>query len=120
MASASPKPIATCVRRREPSCQPSRPPNTKKTARSSSPNQRASLLDGRTAHAAAPIGIHLEGPWIHPGAAGAQPRGAIRPFERGEGEEVLERGEGWIRMVTLAPEIEGAPALQAALSGSKR
>ena len=75
----------------------------------------ASLLDGRSARAAAPIGIHLEGPWIHPGAAGAQPRHAIRPFERSEGEEVLERGEGWVRMVTLAPEIEGAAALQAAL-----
>ena len=75
----------------------------------------ASLLDGRPARAAAPIGIHLEGPWIHPGAAGAQPRDAIRPFERSEGEEVLERGEGWVRMVTLAPEIEGAAALQAAL-----
>ena len=74
-----------------------------------------SLLDGRSARAAAPIGIHLEGPWIHPGAAGAQPRHAIRPFERSEGEEVLERGEGWVRMVTLAPEIEGAAALQAAL-----
>ena len=75
----------------------------------------ASLLDGRSGRAAAPIGIHLEGPWIHPGAAGAQPRHAIRPFERSEGEEVLERGEGWVRMVTLAPEIEGAAALQAAL-----
>lgn len=75
----------------------------------------ASLLDGRPARAASPIGIHLEGPWIHPGAAGAQPGEAIRPFERGEGEEVLERGEGWVRMVTLAPEIEGAAALQAAL-----
>jgi N-acetylglucosamine-6-phosphate deacetylase len=75
----------------------------------------ASLLDARPTRTAAPIGIHLEGPWIHPGAAGAQPRDAIRPFERSEGEEVLERGEGWIRMVTLAPEIEGATALQAAL-----
>jgi N-acetylglucosamine-6-phosphate deacetylase len=75
----------------------------------------SSLLDGRSARAAVPIGIHLEGPWIHPGAAGAQPGGGIRTFERGEGEEVLERGGGWVRMVTLAPEIEGAPALQAAL-----
>jgi N-acetylglucosamine-6-phosphate deacetylase len=75
----------------------------------------ASLLDGCPARAAAPIGIHLEGPWIHPGAAGAQPGDAIRPFVRGEGEEVLDRGEGWVRMVTLAPEIEGAAALQAAL-----
>jgi N-acetylglucosamine-6-phosphate deacetylase len=65
---------------------------------------------------AIPIGIHLEGPWLNPGAAGAQPRPGIRPYDPGEGEEVLARGEGCIRMVTLAPEAEGAAALQQALA----
>ncbi len=64
---------------------------------------------------ARPLGLHLEGPWISPDAAGAQPRGAIRAYRAEEGAEILDRGEGWIRMVTLAPEAEGAFALQAEL-----
>ena len=62
------------------------------------------------------IGLHLEGPWINPGAAGAQPREGITPFAEAEGAAVLDRGEGSIRMVTLAPEVDGAAGLQAELS----
>jgi N-acetylglucosamine-6-phosphate deacetylase len=60
---------------------------------------------------ASPLGLHLEGPWISPAAAGAQPRSGIRPFDLREGRELLQRGRGLIRMVTLAPEVEGAPLL---------
>lgn len=60
---------------------------------------------------AAPIGIHLEGPWLAPGAAGAQPVGSIRDYARTEGREVLARGRGAICMLTLAPEVSGAAAL---------
>ena len=60
---------------------------------------------------AATLGLHLEGPWISPGAAGAQPAPGIRPYDTREGHAVLERGEGRIAMVTLAPEVEGADAL---------
>jgi len=64
---------------------------------------------------AAILGIHLEGPWIGAGAAGAQPRSAIRGYEPGEGRDVLDRGQGRVRMVTLAPEAPGAGALLAEL-----
>jgi len=64
---------------------------------------------------AAALGIHLEGPWISGAAAGAQPKGAIRPYDAHEGREVLDRGEGLVRMVTLAPEIPGAAELVAEL-----
>src|SRR3990172_4141210 len=37
--------------------------------------------------AAAPIGIHLEGPWINPTAAGAHAPRGVRGFTPGEGEE---------------------------------
>jgi N-acetylglucosamine-6-phosphate deacetylase len=60
---------------------------------------------------AAPLGLHLEGPWISPLAAGAQPRPGIRPYRAAEGDEILALGEGAIRMVTLAPEVEGAARL---------
>ncbi|MGI9591671.1 MAG: N-acetylglucosamine-6-phosphate deacetylase [Myxococcota bacterium] len=64
---------------------------------------------------AACIGIHLEGPWIHPGAAGAQPAAGIRPYTAASGGDLLDRCQGSVRMVTLAPEVEGAPSLQAEL-----
>jgi N-acetylglucosamine-6-phosphate deacetylase len=60
---------------------------------------------------AAPLGIHLEGPWIRTEMAGAQPRGGIRPYDAEEGRAVLDEGRGTIRMVTLAPELPGAEAL---------
>jgi N-acetylglucosamine-6-phosphate deacetylase len=78
--------------------------------------QCASSVSKSSWPGAEPIGLHLEGPWINPGAAGAQPLDGIGPFREAEGAEVLDRGEGAIRLVTLAPEIEGAPALQAQLS----
>jgi N-acetylglucosamine-6-phosphate deacetylase len=64
---------------------------------------------------AACIGIHLEGPWIHPGAAGAQPPAGIRPYTPADGGALLDRCQGSVRMVTLAPEVEGAAVLQAEL-----
>ncbi len=60
---------------------------------------------------AEPIGIHLEGPWISPRAAGAQPPAAIRPVELAEVRDLLARGAGWLRMVTCAPEAPGVEAL---------
>ncbi len=57
------------------------------------------------------LGIHLEGPWIRPEASGAQPARDIRPYDRAEGRDSLDRGEGWVRLVTLAPEVPGAPEL---------
>lgn len=71
----------------------------------------AEAIDAGVPEAATPLGLHLEGPWIHPGAAGAQPGGAIRGFDAAEGADVLARGEGRIRMVTLAPEVDGGAEL---------
>ena len=60
---------------------------------------------------AAPIGIHLEGPWLAANAAGAQPAAGIRDYDPREGRELLARSRGALRMVTLAPELPGASAL---------
>jgi len=51
------------------------------------------------------LGAHLEGPWISPDRLGAQPPYA-RPPEQGEVECLLEAAR--VRVVTLAPELEGA------------
>ncbi len=58
-----------------------------------------------------PLGLHLEGPWINSLAAGAQPKSAIRAYDESEGCELLDRASGCIKMVTLAPEIEGSEHL---------
>jgi N-acetylglucosamine-6-phosphate deacetylase len=75
----------------------------------------ASSIDAGGWQGATPLGIHLEGPWIHPAAAGVQPPGGIRGFDRVEGDAILAAGEGLIRMVTLAPEVSGARDLLGAL-----
>jgi N-acetylglucosamine-6-phosphate deacetylase len=53
---------------------------------------------------ARPIGLHLEGPWINPKAAGAQ------PYEAGD-EVILAACGDLLKMVTLAPEVAGAGQL---------
>jgi N-acetylglucosamine-6-phosphate deacetylase len=75
-----------------------------------------SALEGGSWPGAQPVGIHLEGPWIAPGAAGAQPPDAIRPADPEEVDRVIGQGSGTVRMVTLAPEVPGAGGLLAALS----
>jgi N-acetylglucosamine-6-phosphate deacetylase len=65
---------------------------------------------------AQPLGLHLEGPWILPAAAGAQPPKGIRPYQASEGRELLDAAEGAVRMVTLAPEVPGAVELQGELA----
>jgi N-acetylglucosamine-6-phosphate deacetylase len=65
---------------------------------------------------ARPIGIHLEGPWIRPEAAGAQPPDGIRPYDPAEGAEIFDRAGSALRLVTLAPELPGARRLEADLA----
>jgi N-acetylglucosamine-6-phosphate deacetylase len=52
------------------------------------------------------LGLHLEGPFLNPEAAGAIPAEALRDVDLGLLGRWLERGD--IRLVTLAPELEGA------------
>jgi N-acetylglucosamine-6-phosphate deacetylase len=54
------------------------------------------------------LGANLEGPWISPAKAGAQFPGAIRPPSVPELEDLVARSRGTLRMVTFAPETEGA------------
>ena len=60
-------------------------------------------------------GIHLEGPFLSPVRAGAQRPDAIRPIDLAELEQWLDVGSGWIRTVTIAPELDGAVAAAALL-----
>ncbi len=55
-------------------------------------------------------GIHLEGPWISVKRCGAHDPGLMRDPDPGEIDRLLNAGAGGIRMVTIAPEREGALA----------
>ncbi len=65
---------------------------------------------------ARPLGLHLEGPWISPHAAGAHPETGIHAVEMKEARSLFDRAGGTVRMVTLAPEIPGAEDLLAELA----
>lgn len=54
------------------------------------------------------LGIHMEGPYISPHKCGAQNPAAIRDPDEAELRSWLEAGKGWIKTMTVAPEIEGA------------
>jgi N-acetylglucosamine-6-phosphate deacetylase len=62
---------------------------------------------------AEPVGLHLEGPWLSPHRAGAHRIDALRSPDPSE-----VRGRGWVRIVTLAPELPGATAAIEQLSRS--
>jgi N-acetylglucosamine-6-phosphate deacetylase len=60
------------------------------------------------AHGAQPLGIHLEGPYINVGRRGAHPPSWLRVPDKAETERVLELTRGYLRLITLAPELPGA------------
>ncbi|MGV0868982.1 N-acetylglucosamine-6-phosphate deacetylase [Corynebacterium kalidii] len=56
-------------------------------------------------------GIHLEGPWLAPSKKGAHDPTALRHPghpDAGELARVLDAADGTVRMVTIAPELDGA------------
>ena len=58
-------------------------------------------------------GIHLEGPYLSPERAGAHNRDLLRAPSQAEVAHLLEMGAGAIRMITIAPELDGAlPLIQ--------
>jgi N-acetylglucosamine-6-phosphate deacetylase len=61
-------------------------------------------------------GIHLEGPWLSPGRAGAHDRAQLRDPDRAELDRLLAAGGGAVRMVTVAPELPGALGLISAIA----
>jgi N-acetylglucosamine-6-phosphate deacetylase len=64
------------------------------------------------------LGVHLEGPFLSPARAGAHRRDWIVPPSPGAVAELLDAGQGVLRLVTLAPEADGALAAVAALTAA--
>ncbi|HXI17180.1 MAG TPA: N-acetylglucosamine-6-phosphate deacetylase [Chloroflexota bacterium] len=65
---------------------------------------------------AAIFGVHLEGPWFAQGKHGCHLPAHVRPPRPQDFLRILDAHPGLVRWVTLAPEIEGALELIAALS----
>lgn len=77
------------------------------------PELRAVVGAARPTEGARCLGVHLEGPWLSPQAAGAQPPDALRAPDAAEALALVDAGD--VRVVTLAPELPGALDLVRAL-----
>lgn len=55
-------------------------------------------------------GLHLEGPWLSHHRCGAHEPSALRDPDPTELDRLLLAGEGSVRMITIAPELDGALA----------
>jgi N-acetylglucosamine-6-phosphate deacetylase len=87
------------------------PPSTRRRALTA---LREGPSPGARPHAA-PLGLHLEGPFLAPSRAGAHQRALlVAPDDTEAGEWSRETG---VALVTLAPELPGATAVIAGLVG---
>ena len=74
------------------------------------PELRDLVTAPRPTEGARCVGVHLEGPWLSPAAAGAQPTAALRTPDVAQALALLDAGDehGGVRCVTVAPELPGA------------
>ena len=66
------------------------------------------LFRGGRLPGAQPLGLHLEGPYLNPERKGAFNEAWLRLPNVDEVQALLVAGRGWIRQMTLAPELPGA------------
>lgn len=62
-------------------------------------------------------GIHLEGPWLSPAHRGAHTKELLRLPDPASIDRLMLAGRGTIRMVTVAPELEGGLAAIRQITG---
>jgi N-acetylglucosamine-6-phosphate deacetylase len=60
---------------------------------------------------AEPVGIHLEGPYISRDRRGAHALSWLRTPDRAAIERILAVAQGYLRLITLAPELPGAASV---------
>lgn len=60
---------------------------------------------------ARPVGIHLEGPFLSHLKRGVHPPEHLQPANIALFDRLYDAAEGHVRLMTLAPELPGAPAL---------
>jgi N-acetylglucosamine-6-phosphate deacetylase len=57
------------------------------------------------------LGLHLEGPYLNPRKKGAFNPAWLYPPQVEQARAFLEAGRGWVRQITLAPELPGAEVI---------
>ena len=57
------------------------------------------------------LGLHIEGPYINPKRKGAHPEEYIKKATLAEVQNWVKRGQGVIKMMTIAPELQHAEVL---------
>ena len=75
---------------------------------------RSGPPNGPDYQGAEPIGWHIEGPWLAPSRHGAHSRELLQPIPKAMPADYTP--ESGVRLVTLAPELNGAMAMIADLS----
>ncbi len=78
-------------------------------------SEYAELFEKRRWPGATPLGLHLEGPFLNVEKKGAFNPEWLREPAMGQARSVLKAGRGWIRQMTLAPELPGAEEIAAML-----
>ncbi len=78
----------------------------------------AVIISGLPPGRARALGVHLEGPFIAPGRRGAHNRAWIVPPSPGAVGALLAAGAGLVKVVTLAPEVDGGMAAVRQLSAA--
>jgi len=64
------------------------------------------------------LGLHLEGPFLNPEKKGAFNPQWLRKPDPAEAKKYLELGRGWIKQITLAPELPNAKEVAAIMRQS--
>jgi len=77
----------------------------------STPNVQNSKLNTQDLTQSSIIGVHLEGPFLNPEKSGALDKKTfIEPTEY-DFEKLIDGFEGIVKIITIAPELKGAPQL---------
>ena len=71
------------------------------------------LFENERFEGAQPLGLHLEGPFMNPEKKGAFEASWLRQPNLAEARSYLEAGRGWIKQMTMAPELPGAQEVAA-------
>jgi N-acetylglucosamine-6-phosphate deacetylase len=62
------------------------------------------------------LGVHLEGPFLNPVRAGALNKGSFLPPDISSLQRLIEGFDNIIKIITVAPELDGAPGLIRSIS----
>ncbi|MBE6388745.1 MAG: N-acetylglucosamine-6-phosphate deacetylase [Lentisphaerae bacterium] len=57
------------------------------------------------------VGINIEGPFLNPEKSGAQPRQMLQKIDLKLANDLIDAGEGLVKVMTFAPELENADKL---------